>query len=544
MTTRTVATSALLLLVIVNPALGKTRTAKNGSTHAASDGQVVAGTGPSRTEQWVLSQLAGGRVADLEKMPGSGPSKDRNRPPCTRPSDKEPALSARFLMMLLGGKTAKPLRNGTLVRIKNAVVTGALDISRETIPYAIMFDDCDFLDRVAFDDSVFTQSVSFANSKFHGPVSFIGAHFSSVGMDGTHFCDEGQGATFNHIVVTDIASYGSAEFLGPADFVGARVGHQFQLLGTKFRSAKDDAAFAFVTVDEAMMIDHCVVTKGLQIYDSTIGSLSITNTNPENTVLGGIDLNRATVRRALRVENVRTSELQARAMNVLGEGSLVHLVTGKIDLSYSRFGVLDLSGLEILPGPGIRSRIDGLNYKFIRASEDVAESFEALLELVNESAYSGDAYSTLERFWVREGHQELADRVFVARKEREYREAKRVRTKLASWFWWVFVGYGRAPERAGYGLIALWLIGWFVFHSRSGMVPAAGNGQTDDLRSIKYSGGWYTLELLLPFLDFEMKKLWRPAAHRRGALVLMRCIMIAGWVLIPVFLLAVTGLVK
>src|SRR5664279_4046963 len=72
----------------------------------------------SQSEQWVSTQLAEGKPADLSKYKGS----DR--------------ISSRFLVaLLIGDKRFKTHNNGIL--IDNAVITGKLNLPGAVVPYMV-----------------------------------------------------------------------------------------------------------------------------------------------------------------------------------------------------------------------------------------------------------------------------------------------------------------------------------------------------------------------------------------------------------------------
>jgi len=59
-----------------------------------------------------------------------------------------------------------------------------------------------------------------------------------------------------------------------------------------------------------------------------------------------------------------------------------------------------------------------------------------------------------------------------------------------------------------------------------------------------YSPLWYSLELFLPVVDLGMAKEWRPESSAGWRVVYARFHQLAGWVLVPVALAAVTGAFK
>jgi hypothetical protein len=58
-----------------------------------------------------------------------------------------------------------------------------------------------------------------------------------------------------------------------------------------------------------------------------------------------------------------------------------------------------------------------------------------------------------------------------------------------------------------------------------------------------YNPFWYSLDLFLPFVDLKMADKWMPKPERRFARHYMRFQAIAGWILIPIAILSITGIV-
>ena len=155
--------------------------------------------------------------------------------------------------------------------------------------------------------------------------------------------------------------------------------------------------------------------------------------------------------------------------------------------------------------------------------------------------------------------------MYIRYKQREFREGLR----FGSMGWWsnLFlksVGYGRKPGFVLVGALLFILIGWLgVFRKPEGMVslskreivrPNVGHRGTLSRKISKrvifsshegpYSPFWYSLDLFIPFVDLGFDDKWAPRPNRQGALLYAKVHMLAGWVLIPIGLLAITGVIK
>jgi len=173
--------------------------------------------------------------------------------------------------------------------------------------------------------------------------------------------------------------------------------------------------------------------------------------------------------------------------------------------------------------------------------EPESESREALLNLANQSVYSADVYSSLEQFFLRQGDRTYADEVFTEGKCREREEYFRSHNWfrwLGSWVLYVLVGYGRRPWQAGIPCVILVALGCVLFSPKK-MEPQ----RSEDTPRV-YSRFWYSLGLFLPFVDLQADKVWKPKADQTFLRNYMRVHKLLGWILIPIVLAALTGLIK
>ena len=61
---------------------------------------------------------------------------------------------------------------------------------------------------------------------------------------------------------------------------------------------------------------------------------------------------------------------------------------------------------------------------------------------------------------------------------------------------------------------------------------------------IPYSAFWYSFDLFIPFIDLGYDNKWAPKADRKWANAYARIQLLAGWILIPIGLLSITGVIK
>jgi hypothetical protein len=98
--------------------------------------------------------------------------------------------------------------------------------------------------------------------------------------------------------------------------------------------------------------------------------------------------------------------------------------------------------------------------------------------------------------------------------------------------------YGRHPETAFVWGAVVVLIGALVFSSKKMEVR-----KREDA-CWKYSAFWYSLDLFVPAIDLQDASIWIPREEWRFGRNYMRVQRILGWILIPIGLAALAGIVK
>jgi hypothetical protein len=144
-----------------------------------------------------------------------------------------------------------------------------------------------------------------------------------------------------------------------------------------------------------------------------------------------------------------------------------------------------------------------------------------------------------EALFHKQGYSERADAVFVAERRRVRRRLARWSPAwLANWLLDFLVLYGRVPERAFLLGIPFVLLGLVLFWNECTMQRRS---EGESVQT--YSCFWFSVDAFLPAVDLGMAKQWLPRQDRWFACNYMRVMHIAGWILVPVGLAALTGLV-
>jgi hypothetical protein len=171
-----------------------------------------------------------------------------------------------------------------------------------------------------------------------------------------------------------------------------------------------------------------------------------------------------------------------------------------------------------------------------------AEVAKTSLGMLDGSQYSASAYDALEKLLASRGDLQ-ADDVFLAG-----RKAKRkgeIRTKsiqgTLAWALDLFqefvLGYGRFAQAPIIWSVVVIAVGLGFFWSESKMKrrPEADS---------EYSRFWYSFELFVPIIDVGIASEWHPKPEHKLIANYARLHKLAGWILVPVILAALTGFAK
>jgi uncharacterized protein YjbI with pentapeptide repeats len=491
------------------------------SASAAADAQTNAG-GLNPAEKWVVAQAGSGKVADLSTQ---------------FPLEMDRKLSAHFLEQLLMGELPgfKPHRSGVL--ISGAIFEEPIDLRNAHIPFEVYLGNCQFMGAVSlihasfagsivFDDSTFKAAADFSsikighdfsirNAVFEGPVNFELADITRNFLAFRAKFQNKEKANFMRVKIGSLAVFSETVFEGMAQFLFADI--SFLLADEARFESKDEAAdFTGIKADEAIFSK--AVFEGLVQF-----------------------------RLAEIAKNFQADEAKFRNKDKgalfndikVGDGASFYdaVFAGPAVFKYADIAWLDLSS-TFPPSVAPQLDMEGMNYKYIRAANKEPESHRALLRLADASAYRADVYRNLEEFFARQGYRGDADRAFIAGKRHERREALSRPAWIGSWLLDWLVGYGRRPWQAGIPCAVLVALGCVLFSPKK-MEP-----QKPEDAPRAYSRFWYSLGLFLPFVDLQADKVWKPKADQIFLRNYMRVHILLGWILIPLVLAALTGLIK
>jgi hypothetical protein len=452
-------------------------------------------------------------------------------------------VPAALLLSLVSDKL-DVTHNG--IRISNAVVDGPLDLRRIKAQFDVRCFRCTFGD-VYLSESSFDGDLMLTESTFHdlladrvhvggalvldgvnanalrfyfarveGPVQMQGVRAAAVDFRHARFGSSfdlspraadrptlisGE-ALFHRMTVDDELILASARFDGAFD-CGSVEAKSLIARSTWFAQR---AVFDSIEVSGPANFDGAQLRGGAALSYVQLGSLAMTHV----TVPGAVDL------RGARIDGMTVLSGQFGA---------------PVDLSDARLFTLDLAEAQ-LPSSSVALKLAGTTYHRLESGPK-----KTPLELVNQSQYAADAYTAVESFLRGEGEEALADEAYV---EHKRHERARMRT-FSAWAWSYFedkvIKYGRQPARSLYWAVGFLLVGLLVFWRRD-TVEAV--DPRDEHR--RYNPFWFSVDAFAPVIDLEEAKRWTVRQDRRWASLYFKLHRLAGWVVVPFALAALSGI--
>jgi hypothetical protein len=528
-------------------------------------------------ERWVLQKVVAGEDADL---------KNQFLTPSAR------VITSSFVRQLLTNDIPGVKVPSYGVQIFNATVTGDLDLTNQEIPFHLRMQNCDFEGYVSFLSAQFKGSLSFSWSRFHGPADFryttiVGrfdvenvnflegefektdesqedagkVQFNYLRVEGPVFLTSAtferpvifyaagtagnfeandvhfkQSANFELMEVRGHAFFNRAIFEGGARFFRVKVTQNFEAEGARFNNELKEADFEGLNAYAALFRRD--QNKGATIFNGPVRFYGV-NTST-NLVLDDAHFNKEV---ELQNMSIKGDIFLRWAVFNSGADFWGTTVGQSFDASETQFKnakswiyLADLKADVLdLRGTSFTSRIDlsGLTFREVRSA-----GLQNLSDLIGRAAYDAGTYAALEDYYRRQGNISAANDVYITRR-------RRARASLSYGAWLIdlmydgFVGYGRRPGQVIIPIVVVLSIGWWMFRNKRLM-----QAQDEKNQCRPYSPIMYSLDLFLPIVDLRAASIWEPKESRRLAQVYLMFHVIAGWVLITIFVTAITGIVK
>jgi hypothetical protein len=381
----------------------------------------------------------------------------------------------------------------------------------------------------AFDNMNVGGGLFLDKSVFAGPVALCSTHVAAdLSAEGVQFNGIGQrdkldmyncGLNLKDIQVDGTLSLRGARIAGPATLSNAKIGKNL---------IASDAVFACREAAVADTDFPYLKEYALQCVDLDIG--------------GSFDLQKATISGNATFESSRA-------------GRRFEITPAYFKGSHISFGDVTVGNELVLGGSLFAStcnyEIGGLKYEAI--TNGVAGD-DKLLSFVDSADFNQAAYAELEKYFDELGRTDMANRVYFKRNIRQLGQfgwsVSGLLLKSRNLLLLVFVGYGRYPVLAVLYSILIVFFGTRVFrHERDMTVTREGEGK------VAYSPFWYSLSLYLPVAELEASRYWRPKYDpsetapkvkrmQTWRMNYMRIHILLGWLIVPIGLASVSGLIK
>ena len=461
-------------------------------------------------QEYVLAQVKAGQEADLDNRT------DRS-------------LDAKWLENLLANKQSNAEISHEGVLISHAVIRGRFSLAGAEISFPVWLDNCEFTDDVDFSWGHFGRSLSLQNSTF------------DKGADLDHLHLEGD------LVLED------AQFQRPLDVSGSNIGGELNGDGARFLATDGLADFDSMQVAQGARFLDATFPGGVTFDHLKAPFLLVGQSAPArqshakiaNLATPSLNVGHSTIHGELTVSYLDIGSLQADDLTVEGTATIANAnIANEVDLRQSRFSSLVLQNVN-WPTNAERRQLAGISFQYIAPApwdrdnlKD--EDWRKLLVVVEGSAYNPGAYQTLETALRKEGHTELADTTFTDMNQLAVHAAD---LGKQSWgknvLMHYLIGYGRQPQYAFFWWLPVILTGWLVFARRSDVEP-----RDPKDKDRPYDAFWYSLDLFLPLTRLDAADVWMPRQSSWPRRYYARIHATLGWILVPIALAAVTGLIS
>jgi uncharacterized protein YjbI with pentapeptide repeats len=417
----------------------------------------------------------------------------------------ERIIESSFLRELLTGNY--PQNHQRRITIRNAVVISDFDLSNEEIPVDVALIDCHFQGGVNFQQANFKKSLTLDGSEFSGEVELLYCRVNgALSARSAKFTKPDKEVSFEGLRVGDDVNFNQAVFAGGASFNSLETGRDFQMNLARFNSANLLVNFESIRARNGLF--HKAEFEGPVKFTGAEFS--------ESLEASGVQFRNAT---GPRFDDVKA-------------GTIIFDTISFRDKYPDRNGV----------------RFEGIKFDRIAVwnnskNEGERWSNEHLIDIASRAEFSPEFYTGLEAFLNKVGEPEKSEDLFLGYKRRERNERLTGLDKLKSYTLDLLVGYGRKPYKAFIYSAFVLIVGCFVFGSKSGMELQKKEDGKDAGLPI-YNPFWYSLDLLAPVIDLKAASVWTPRADRKFARNYVHIQRIFGWILIPIGLVALSGLLS
>lgn len=449
---------------------------------------------------------------------------------------------------------------GTIADFRGTNFKAAVDFGGSTFGLDAYFGDAQFngtalfsntrvVNKADFQNAVFQGAVDFESSIMDRDVTFTGAVFNGDAnfdyLSVARFFDFDR-TTLNQRFSFQYPTIGwpyfaSATFNGPVNFEGVQASDEFDFTNAVYNYLDEPFTLTLARCG-AVVFRNFTATAGLSLEHNQFGDLTISGIEGKDFAF--IDLDSTEVNGDLDIANITAFKLSAEGTNVQNTTTFKAITIGdELNMNNASLGFFTMDEKGFWPrSESSKNNLRGMTYTDIglvgKELED--NTWSVLLDMVEQSDYSPQAYRTLAQFLTEKGQPDWAAQVELSRKERE---RNILSPYTGPWFWswflFIFSGYGQRPDFAFIWSALVIAIGALVFRREQDMVILDHSEAKPHYNPVLYS-----FALFLPYIDLEIASKWDPKPDRKFAGIYKHIHRLLGWVLMPIALLTFGGIIN
>ncbi|GEM_PF-1641693 len=480
----------------------------------------------SLAEEYVLTQVAQGEIADLEVKFKKG--------------EADRVVRASFLESLVINQDNKyKIYKTGMIQIIGARIPGTLSLANTEISYYLSLAKCHF-DDVDFFQTVFRKGLMIDGSTFEGGVDFSYATVMlGLSANNAHFLNKKEIANFDTVKVGGPVFFREATFAGAVSFLYAVISGSFETRRAMFTNPDKEVSFNAMRIEGGFFAEQAV-------FEGPVNAMNL-------RISDNFDGRRTTFKKLADFQCVSIGHnLFVSNATLAGPARFKSAaVAGNFELNETQFQndeppqFQDMKAGAILVNKTHFSHppnLTNLTYQNIYPTS-------GLLELVKNSGSDYSAYTELEKCLQRNGYASDADEVFMEMKRYERRKGLTWFDSLKSYLSEALQGFGRRPQRVVYWDLGIVLMGALFFRRRKMALKTDAKNQIEPEVETKtdlppYNSFLYSLTLFAPTIDTQYTNNWEPADAHKKTRGYIRVHKLLGYLLVPLTLAIWSGVFR
>jgi hypothetical protein len=522
---------------------------------------VITGIGFCRE----ADRTAPGELSPAEKKIQEAILRGQSDPILLTPPDNvvDAQVLVKWIVAPPSNEESAPLQ----IRIKGAEIINDLDLSDREIVREVTFIDCTIDGEVTFERSDAKRSLSFIGSTFNRSPTFQDAAIEGdFELTGTQFLDEQRPVNFQRIALGSEFHLQKAVFSGGADFYHSHWKGLVHMDGTRFGKdvrfdnlkSEDDILGDGVIFDGKVSFDSAEA-KGIYLWRCKFAGSCEFRRNTISRSIGfrndmfgdHFSFQENSIDQNLDLTNAQFIKRHSSAVTPTTENGLIDVDLSRTHVgAFTQFNNATISGFLSLEECDLHDlNLEGVqpwrrDKRMTRLTNSTIRRFDGrsardFLLFVDRSEFDRGVYSQLESFLKAEGQSDDANQVFIHQQTRDRHTKSSVTARLKNWIWFLVSGYGREPWLALVWSAGVVAFGSILFWRSSDMQLRDGK-----FAGRKYNPIWFSLDLFAPIIDLESASVWCPRSDRFGKWFYFRVHRILGWILVPIGIVAITGVLQ